>query len=629
MTMQTIRTLASGLWFYCGLVYAVVWCNTATAQSHAVPDSLQRVLLSNPPDTIKVRLLNKLAWEYRGLQVVRALEYGREAAALATKLGMKADLVTSYNYTGVIFRNMGNYSQAMSYYLKALDLAEQEHIEKEIAYAYNNIGNVYLLQKQYAPALENSMKALAVFERMGDKRGAAYAHLRVGEVYEGQHRLEEAIEYYQASLRIRLELGEKESFITPLFNIGRVYQNLGEDDLAMEYFQRSITIERELNHLKGLAGSLVGMAKLHIKHGEYDSAVTLSSEALASARRASAVQEMRDALQALTDVFAAKQDFARAFAWQSELAHLKDSLHNDEISRQVTSLRAEYEAEKRETEIVGLNENRRWQTVLLNGAVLGLVAFAVLTVVLIRFNRLRRQSNRALRHQNVAIDEERQRSDKLLLNVLPAVIAERIKHGETTIAERFSDATVLFADIVGFTQLSATVSPENLVGMLDAIFSDFDALVEQHGLEKIKTIGDAYMVVGGVPEPTADHVQRVALFALDLVRTIGRYSRPGEEDAVLQIRVGIHTGAVVAGVIGKKRFAYDLWGDTVNTASRMESHSDAGKIQVTESVYNALVGGTFATPSGLKRTFLFEERGAVEVKGKGTRKTYFLYGVTV
>lgn len=206
-----------------------------------------------------------------------------------------------------------------------------------------------------------------------------------------------------------------------------------------------------------------------------------------------------------------------------------------------------------------------------------------------------------------------QESERLLLNVLPTSIASRLKSGEMVIADSFSDVTVLFADIVGFTPLSAQMTPKQLVYLLNEIFSLFDALAEQDGLEKIKTVGDSYMVVGGLPELRTDHAEAVGRMALQMLEALRRFNDLNNQQ--LNMRIGINTGQVVAGVIGKKKFSYDLWGDTVNIASRMESHGVAGLIHVTEATYKRLQG-----------KFRLEERGNIEVKGKGQMKTYFLLG---
>ena len=206
---------------------------------------------------------------------------------------------------------------------------------------------------------------------------------------------------------------------------------------------------------------------------------------------------------------------------------------------------------------------------------------------------------------------EHQKSEQLLQNILPIPVIQKLRENPEIIAEKFEECTVLFCDIVGFTEISRTMSATKLVSILNEIFSTFDDLAEKYQLEKIKTIGDAYMVVGGLPNPQLDHASRVAFFALEILNTVESYK--SKYNFPLQIRIGIHTGEAVAGVIGKKKFIYDIWGTTVNTASRMESHGVAGEIQVSEQTYYKL-----------KDNFFFLERGNLEVKGIGKIKTYLL-----
>ena len=212
-----------------------------------------------------------------------------------------------------------------------------------------------------------------------------------------------------------------------------------------------------------------------------------------------------------------------------------------------------------------------------------------------------------------ALAVEQDRSERLLLNVLPAPIAARLKQGEAVIADRFQEVTVLFVDLVDFTRSSDRSTPERVVQVLDDLFTAFDRLAERHGLEKIKTIGDAYMAVGGLPEPRPDHAEAVAEMALALREETARHRDPSGQP--LALRIGIDTGPVVAGVIGTTKFSYDLWGDTVNTASRMESQGVVGCIQVTERTYRRLRDG-----------YRFERRGPIQVKGKGELVTWFLVG---
>ncbi len=211
------------------------------------------------------------------------------------------------------------------------------------------------------------------------------------------------------------------------------------------------------------------------------------------------------------------------------------------------------------------------------------------------------------------LEVEQEKSERLLLNVLPKEIAQVLKDNDQTIATRFPAITVLFADVVGFTPLSQDLSPEELVGVLNEVFSYFDSLVESLGLEKIRTIGDSYMVASGVPVPRDDHAHAAARMALDMMGYVSRSNGPASRPLVF--RVGISSGPAVAGVIGKAKFQYDVWGDTVNTASRMESHGVPGRIQLSSTTYELV-----------KDEFVCEPRGVVEVKGKGPMETWFLVG---
>jgi adenylate cyclase len=233
----------------------------------------------------------------------------------------------------------------------------------------------------------------------------------------------------------------------------------------------------------------------------------------------------------------------------------------------------------------------------------------VSTLAFFMLNSFIRQKDRALR----LLSEEQDRSERLLLNILPAKIAALLKRGDETIAERYDSVSVLFADVVGFTELSAQMDAAELVELLNKVFSYFDALAERYGVEKIRTIGDNYMVAAGVPEPRPDHAQALARLALDMLEHVDRHPLGNRQ---LQFRIGINSGPVVAGIIGQRKFQYDLWGDAVNVASRMESQGVPGRIQISDNTHQLLPDG-----------FVCQPRGWIDVKGKGRMETWFLMGV--
>lgn len=218
-----------------------------------------------------------------------------------------------------------------------------------------------------------------------------------------------------------------------------------------------------------------------------------------------------------------------------------------------------------------------------------------------------------LKRAQQELEVAREKADALLLNVLPESIANRLKADERTIVDAISEATIFFSDLVGFTPLAASMPPEKLVGFLNEVFSEMDRLAEKYGLEKIKTIGDAYMVAAGVPDARPDHASAMADFALELVEVLPKVAEAS--GMPVRLRIGMHTGPVVAGVIGTKKFAYDLWGDTVNTASRMESSGIENRIHLSEAMMTKLGEG-----------YDFEARGPIEIKGKEPMETWFLVG---
>lgn len=230
-------------------------------------------------------------------------------------------------------------------------------------------------------------------------------------------------------------------------------------------------------------------------------------------------------------------------------------------------------------------------------------------------NERLKESIEEINQLNLVLGNEQAKADNLLLNILPPGIAARLKEGEDKIADYFEETTVVFTDIVGFTNLASLVSATTIVKLLNTLFSRFDGLLDHYHVEKIKTIGDSYMLASGIPVPHKDHALQAASFAFAMLSELRRFV--AETGYPISMRIGMHSGPVVAGIIGTRKFVYDLWGDTVNIASRMESHGQPGKIHCSETVYDELAG-----------IYKFERRGAIDIKGKGKMDTYFLIDET-
>ncbi len=289
--------------------------------------------------------------------------------------------------------------------------------------------------------------------------------------------------------------------------------------------------------------------------------------------------------------------------------------HPDSLKRdwKIGDVRGAIEVVQPLQELANLQQSGLRRTLLLCGGMSAIALFG-LTSAIRSLYRTSIELEGRVKERTADLVYERERSEQLLLKILPASIANKLKSSSGSLAEQFDEVSILFADVVGFTTMSTQMPPRELVALLDNLFSRFDNLTETLGLEKIKTIGDAYMVASGIPQPRSDHAEAIATMAIGIQTEVQQFNQ--ERGTTLSVRIGINSGSVVAGVIGRKKFLYDLWGDAVNTASRMESYSAPGAIQVSE-----------ATMLKLKAKFALEKRGEIEVKGKGTMTTYWLLGL--
>ncbi|MBK9249086.1 MAG: tetratricopeptide repeat protein [Ignavibacteria bacterium] len=506
-----------------------------------------------------------------------ALEYYLQALTINQELGLHNSIAHVYGSIGNVYNSLSDYSQALEYFRKSLVISLENDRKDTIARTYNNIGLVYYFLADYQLALDYFMKALAVNEALGRKDGIADNYGNIGIVYDCLEEHDKAIEYYQRSLQLSTENGRRISVANSLGNIGTVYTNLSDYTSALEYCNRALALNTELDRKDGITINLMTIGTLYGTNtfDIYDAELAEENllRALSISEEIGALHIKYEIQKELSKLYEQKGDILKAFMHFKLYHDTEKIVQNEEAARQSKQLEHRRKIEESE-------RDRQ--------------------VKLARF----------------------QEQEKILHNILPTRIADRLVRGEKTIADLHENVSIFFSDIVEFTKLSHKVSAQELVAMLNSIFSQFDRLVLKHGLVKIKTIGDAYMAVCGAPMHVENHAERMALFALDVAELISNYQTESGDN--INIRIGLHSGSVVAGIIGENIYAYDMWGDAVNIAARMESHGEAGKIHVSEEFMQAIIGACRDLSISSLKSLKFKERGKMEIKGKGLMKTYFL-----
>lgn len=585
-------------------------------------DSLERVLTGNLPDTSRVNLLIELARALWASNIEESRKYATEALTLADLVEYKKGRANALNTIGVTYYYQGWYDIALNYHTRSLALRKSLNDSAGIGHSTNNIGLIYMGQRKHQEALNYLFEALRIYQHLRLKSSLAAAYNNIGTIYRRQKKYDSATVMHETALKTLAGTANRSGMALSYNSLGSVMEEMGSYKDALRFQQEALRLYEEILNHKGMVNSLYGKAGVLTKMQRHTEALEQIHRALDLAEAMNSRPELRDCYELLSQIEESVGNIHGALSHFKRFEALKDSLISEESAARSAEFNAQYDSERKAKQIELLTAQREGQFFQRN-LLVALIVMSLLAVALFYTRyRIKRKSETALQNANVQLQEKnellteaRSIAESLLLNVLPKSIASRMQAGEHRIAEHFSDVTVLFADIVDFTHIASDLPPEELVAFLDAIFSDFDALAERYNLEKIKTIGDAYMAVCGIPEPNPEHCRNVALFAMDMLRVIKKYTLYAESPTPtpLQVRIGIHSGTVVAGVIGKKKFSYDLWGDTVNIASRLESHGVPGEIHCSEEVYEIL-----------QESCIFEKRGETALKGNIRMTTYFL-----
>ena len=547
-----------------------------------------------------------------------AIELYKKSLLIYEEIGNKGGIGAALNNIGTIYTEQGQGIIALGFFRKSLKIREEIGDKIGIGTCLLNIGIIYSDQGNQTAALEFYNKSLKIFQEINYKQGIASAHGNIGEIYHLLGKNSLALKYCQQSIQLHGEINDRQGIAYYLNVIGEIYLNKGNYPLAMENFQESFKISEEFEDKQGISKSLIALGKLYNIQGQFQKAIVSCTKGLANIQELGIIPEQKDACKCLYDAYKALGDINKALTYHEQMLVLSDSLQTKETAKKLQQM--EFDKQVLADSIVQVEKERLVQKAnddevskknrAKNIAIGGGLLFMILAGGF--FSRWR-----YIKKSRDIISKEKDRSENLLLNILPAEIAEELKIKGKADARDFDKVSILFTDFQSFTEASAKLSAQDLVSEINVCFEVFDGIMGKYGIEKIKTIGDAYMAAGGLPIPSEDSVKNTVLAALEMQTFISK--RNVEMDTLgkhsFQMRAGIHTGSVVAGIVGVKKFQYDIWGDTVNTANRMESNGQVGKVNISQYTYELLKDSP---------QFTFESRGKIEAKGKGEIEMYFV-----
>ncbi len=629
-------------------------CFVALGQESKL-DSLKADFEKSQKDSIAVNLLNEISIELRRSgDLNQALEYAQKANYLAEKISFTKGQADALKQIGIVYSSLGDIKETFSYYEKSLESYEIAGDSSGIANILNNLAGIYRMQGSSAKAIESGLQSLSIAEKIKDSMrivsalgnvAITYAdnpqdydlaltyynkmepylksinniglskayYIGVGLIKYNQKNYEEALKIFLEALSIT-----ENTFYYPenLMFVGQTYFHLDDIESANKYLDMGYDIAVENSQQYDKIRILIEKGIVN-QSSKTDEAIKFFNEAEYLASDLDFPYELRDIYRELANAYVKKADFKNAYAYQNKYLAQNDSLFNLETDDKIRGLQFDFDLNKKQDEISLLEKEGQIQELKVQkqrNVIYGTIFSTVLLFLLVMgvFNRYR-----FMKKTKQIIEAEKNKSDDLLLNILPEETALELKQHGKVRAKSYDSVTVLFTDFKGFTSYAQNLKPETLVKSVDYYFSKFDEIMEKYGLEKIKTIGDAYMCAGGLMISSQNHAKRMVQAAFEMTNFVSstKLLQP-EGITCFEVRVGINTGPVIAGVVGTKKFAYDIWGDAVNVAARMESNSEPGMINVSEDTYNLI-----------SDIYDCEYRGEIEAKNKGFLKMYFVKGL--
>lgn len=591
-------TNQKALFFLLTGIFSVFFQNIS-AQDQKLADSLAIIYLQeNLPDSAKLELLRNLSFnEMRDLSL--GLRYAEELIDLSEKLGNDLYLYRGYLQKGNKIRYQGNFDLALDAYFKSAEAARKADFKAGEGSTYGAIADIYSFSNNPTNAMLYYHKAISTLREAKDSVALASVILNAGDEHLNMRNYDSALVYFEESELIFENVDYPTGKAFSLGNIGMVYANIGQSNFAENNINEAILILEELENYYPICTYLISMSDIYFSKGDEATSLNYALRSLRLAQTHGLKEQISDANLKLSELYENAGNVGESFRYFKAHIAYRDSINNLKSVQKMADLRTDFEVSQKQVEVDLLNQEKQNQRIIL----ISLVIIVILGIIILG----------TLFWYYKNIQKEKKRSEALLLNILPLETAKELKLNGKVEAVKAEKVTVLFTDFVDFSTLAEKIKPEKLVESIDFYFKGFDEIISKYGLEKIKTIGDSYMCAGGIPTPNKNHAVNMAKAAKEMLDLVE--NAKGKDDGMphFEVRIGIHSGPVVAGIVGIKKWQYDIWGDTVNIASRMESGSIPGKINLSETTYDLI-----------KHEFPCEYRGELQVKNRGNFKMYFL-----
>jgi class 3 adenylate cyclase len=580
-------------------------------QSKNIGDSLDIIYSSGNYDPkLQLLILKEIAVNHTNAD--RKYFYSEQLIKVAQEIDSIDYVFQGYLEKGNALRRKGDLSRALESYFQGAKIAEDNRNNNQLGKTYIAIADVYSIMENHQTAVKYHQGAISILRQENDSINIASALLNAGDEYINYNKLDTAIILTNEAEIIFKKLNSQVGQAYSLGNLGMIYAKLGIDLKAEYHMNQAIFLLEELHEYYPIAVYLTYISDIYLEKGDEATALAYATRSLDLSRKYGMKKQVSDAYFSLSKIFEVAGKPKEALANYRNHITYKDSVNNITSVQQMADLRTDFEVTRKQIEVNLLNQQKKNQQIIVFATAIALFLICLLAIGLYRRYLY-------IQRTKTIIEKERNRSDELLLNILPKETANELKQNGKVKAKRFDSVTVMFADFKGFTQYAEQLAPETLVKTIDYYFSKFDTIIEKYGLEKIKTVGDAYMCAGGLPFPSKDHPVKMVQAAIEIAQFVEDAKKTNPQDrSLFEVRIGLNTGPVVAGVVGTKKFAYDIWGDTVNIAARMESSSEPGRINISENTY-ALISEDFDC----------EYRGEIQAKNRGMLKMYFVKAAKV